>query len=450
MRTMWGVGALLLAMAVPAGAQETLTLDDVLERAAEYNPGYRQQLNNLELAGAERREAIGAFLPSLNLSLNSGLGFNRQTKAFDNFGNPIANPVTEWRTTSNSGQSASLSLNLFEGLTRFHGIDQANATADAREMAATASLAQIEATLRLEFSTSMRQRALLEIEQAARAGRAQDLIITRELFRLADVSAVDVRSAELDVLQLERRIAQARTAYRQALLNLRAEIGDPSLSEFEVDDQVAEPFDPAVLDVEMLVQMALERNPTIRQQVANVTRDQAGLKAAKGSRWPSLSLSANFRQSDFADEYDAFLEGYSTASRSAGVSLSLSVPVFRQFQTSRQIAAADVALRNTQQTLRETELDIERDVRSQHIALQDQWENYQSSLQTRDLAEEALQLAREEYRLASITFDQLQTRIDAALQERRNVVNAQYDFLNALINLEQTVGTGVSSSGQGG
>jgi len=49
MRTMWGVGALLLAMAVPAGAQETLTLEDVLERAAEYNPGYRQQLNHLEL-----------------------------------------------------------------------------------------------------------------------------------------------------------------------------------------------------------------------------------------------------------------------------------------------------------------------------------------------------------------------------------------------------------------
>ena len=49
-----------------------------------------------------------------------------------------------------------------------------------------------------------------------------------------------------------------------------------------------------------------------------------------------------------------------------------------------------------------------------------------------------------------MTFIELQTAIRDAQSERRNAINSQFDFLNALIALEETVGTGVANNGQGG
>jgi outer membrane protein len=440
----------LLGVSAPVLAQQTLTIDEVLQRAAEFNPTYRQALNNLELAGAERREAIGAFLPSLSLSMNTSINANRQLTAFDFFGNPIENSVTEWRTSSSSGQGVSLSLDVFQGLRRFHAIDQNNANSRARARAAEASLAGVEATLQREFNASLRQAALLRIEEQARAGRVQDLDNTRELLRLADVGPVDVRAAELEVVRQDRSISAGRTAYQKALLALRAAVGDPALIDLVISGTASEPFDPSGIDVRELVAAALERNPTILQGAASVEADRAGLKSAKGARLPSLSLTLGGNQRINSVGSESFFDPYSDASRGGSLNLNLSIPIFSQFQTSRQIASADVTLRNSQQALRLTELETERDVRSQYLDLQDAWITYRTNLRARDLAEERLRLARDDFRLAGMTFTELQIAIRDAQSERRNAINSQFDFLNALIALEETVGTGFAGNGQGG
>ncbi len=75
-----GLGALLLASVLSEGtAQDTpptapadgpaadreLTLTEALEIAARGNPAYRRELNQLELAGPQRQQVIGDFLPGV-------------------------------------------------------------------------------------------------------------------------------------------------------------------------------------------------------------------------------------------------------------------------------------------------------------------------------------------------------------------------------------------------
>jgi outer membrane protein TolC len=443
------VTAALVAV-LPAQAQErALTLGEVLDLAAQHNPTYRQALNNLELSSAERRASLGAFLPGLRLNVGTSFSANRQLTAFDNFGNPIENPITEWRKSSSTSQTASLDLDLFNGLTRFHDITRNNAQADARASAAEASLASVEATLRRDFLTTLRQRALLEIEEEAYAGRQRDFENTQELFRLADVGMVQVRAAELEVIRQERAIADAQSEYQKALLALRAAVGDPTLRSFDVIGDVPEAFDPSTLDLERLVSRGLESNPTVLERDAGITAGRAALKAAKGSRWPSLTFGLDLNQRVNGNETSAFLDPYPDASRWAGLSFNLSIPVFTQFETSRQIAQADVELRNAEQSMREMELQVERDARTQILELQKAWDNYRINVRARDLADERLTIAREEFRLAGVTFDELRTAINDALAERRGVINAHFDFLNALVNLEETIG-GAVTEGAGG
>jgi outer membrane protein len=441
---------LLIGASIPAAAQErTLTLDEVLTLASQYNPSYRQALNNLELSEAERRASIGAFLPGLRLNVGTSFSANRQLTSFDNFGNPIENPITEWRRVSSTSQTASLDLDLFRGLTRFHDISRSNAQSDARARAAEASLSTVGATLRREFLKTLRQQDLLQIEEQAYAGRQRDLRNTEELFRLADVGIVEVRAAELEVIRQERAIADARNEYDKALLALRAAIGDPTLQSFDVTGEAPEPFDPGSLDLEGLVAEGLERNPRVLEREANIEAGRAALRSARGARWPTLAIRLDVNQRVNGAETSAFFDPYPDAARWAGISFNLSIPVFTQFETSRQIAQADVEFRNAEQALRERELEVERDARTQILELQKAWNNYEINARARELAEERLRLAREEFRLAGVTFNELRIAIQDALAERRSVINAHFNFLDALVNLEETVGGGVVGSVQG-
>lgn len=419
-----------------------LSLDEALSLAAIHNPVYRQALNTMELSVAERKAAWGAFLPTLSLTVGTSLTANRQTTAFDNFGNPIQNPVTEYRTTSNASQSLSASLTLFEGGKRFHEMGRVGAQATARARAAEADLVAVEAEVRRQYFATLNQLALIEIETEILEGRRVDLEQSRALFRLADaaVSRVDLQTAELEILKQERVIARARSDYRKAVLQLVTEVGDPTLGNVLITGEAPDPFDPGALDVEELVRRANAGNATLLQGEADLRVDEFGLRDAKGTRWPTVSLNFTAQQSASAAEREALFDGFPDESRVGRASLNFSLPIFSGFQTSSQVAQADVALRNAEEQLRKTRLDVGRDVRGRFIDLQAAFEDWLIAGREVDLADDRIRLGREEYRLAGRTFTELQTDVKAAAEARRSLLNARYDFLSALIDLEATAG----------
>ena len=444
-------GALVgLLFAAALGAQEedagdrVLTLEEALDLAATYNPEYRQARNDVGLAGPVRRAAWGAFLPSLDLSLGTSVNFNRQLTAFDNFGNPIENPVAEWRTTSASSQRVNLGLTLFDGGRRFHELSRVGADAEARAAAARVRLATVRAEVQRQYFETLEQLDLLEVERRILEGKRQDLESTRRLFGLASVSRVDVLSAELEVQRQERTVQQVERDYRKALLALRSAIGDPDLEEFRVAGPAPRPSDPSVLREDALVARALADNPRLLEQRARVEAGRAQARAARGGRWPSLSLNTGFTQSASQSELNAFFDAFPDASRYSSTSLSLSIPVFSRFQTANDIAQAEVEVDNAREALRQTRLEVEQNIRSQLIDLQSAYERYRTAERSLEIAEEKLRLGREAYRLTVRTFTELQQDVEAAATERRNLIAELYAFLEARVTLEETLGTSVS------
>ena len=74
------------------------------------------------------------------------------------------------------------------------------------------------------------------------------------------------------------------------------------------------------------------------------------------------------------------------------------------------------------------------------LALQNQWETIQIAERALAIAGEALELAREEYRLGTRSFDQLQRSVADEAQARRQQIEARYGFVDALLDLEAAVG----------
>ena len=426
----------------PVSSREgpVLSLDEALLRAVEHNPAYRRSLNNLELSDMEHQQAWGAYLPTLSVSSGTGVNLNRQLISTDVFGNPIENPITDWRTSSSTTQSINASLSLYQWGARSRDMATQRAQARAREATVTSESRALRADVVRAYRAAQNQEAILAVEQSLLASRELDLRTTQRMFELAGASRVDVLTAELQVQQQEQRIREAEGQLRQALLSLRTVVGDPGLNEFQVEETLPAAFDPGGLDPESLASLAFSSNPNLIEQEASVDVSRAQAQSARRAHWPPLTISFNARQSTFGDNYGGFLDAFPDRSRSGGASFGITIPILQGFNNKARIVRAEIGLVNQEEALRETQLLVEEAVQSRLIGLETAHQSYLITLRSREIAQERLRLGREQFRLGSRTFTELQQDIDAASQAERGVINQLFALEQALANLEEMVG----------
>ena len=169
-------------------------------------------------------------------------------------------------------------------------------------------------------------------------------------------------------------------------------------------------------------------------------------------KWPALSVSYNWFQYRQTEETESLFDvGYDPDRTQSSFSVQVALPFFNNyFQNKSSEAQARVTLQNQRETLKETRLQTEREVRSQLIALRNQGETLRLAERSLVIAEEALRLAREEYRIGTRTFEQLQDAIEQETTSRRQVITSRYGFVDALIALEAAVGGPVRPGPAGG
>jgi len=435
----------LLSLALlpdPGSCQEgrVVSLQEALDRAVEYNPTYRRTLNNLELNDIERQQAWGAFLPTLSVSSGTGVNLNRQLVSVDEFGNPVENPFTDWRTSSSTSQSINASLSLYQWGARSRDMATQQAQARSRQAAVNAQSRGLRADVVRAYRAAQNQEALLAVEQSLRESRDLDLQTTQRMFELAGASRVDVLTAELEVERQGQRIREAEGSLDQALLSLRTVIGDSDLNDLQVESALPEAFDPSGLDPASLASRAFSSSPNLIEQEATVEVSRAQAQSARRAHWPPLTISFNARQSTFDDDYGGFLAGFPDKSRSGGASFGINIPIFQGFNNKARIVQAEISLVNQEEAFRETQLLVEEAVQSRLIALETAHQSYLITLRSREIAQERLRLGREQFRLGSRTFTELQQDIDAASQAERAVINQLFALERALADLEEMVG----------
>ncbi len=161
-------------------------------------------------------------------------------------------------------------------------------------------------------------------------------------------------------------------------------------------------------------------------------------------------MNFGFYQSTNALESAALFDPFPQDSRYGSTSLSFSIPLFSRFQTNNAIAQADVGRRNAEETLRQTRLQVEEEVNARIIDLRGAYEGVRLAQQSWEIAQERLRLGRELYQMGSRTFVELQQDIEAAVNAEREAINQRFTFIQARVNLEETVGASVVPRAGGG
>lgn len=440
---------LTTASAGALAAQEpeplTLSLAEAISLAEGSSPAVRRATNSALINGAEMRTTWAErLLPRAELTLfNTAFTGNLRRRALDNFGNPIANPGAEWNYFSQTVHNLGLTWTL-QGPSLFQAHARQRLTNEDRDLTRTRALTDMQIRVQRLYVDAMEQQALRDAEDALIEARRIDLDVAERLFSLALRTRVDILNAELAIEQQSLALQQQEAAYRRALLALRSAMGLNDERPIEIIAEELSLFDPSGLDASSLISRALEVNPAIRQ--AEVQRRSAELALAeeKSAWWPELRFGVDIYRQSYEAETEALFDPSIGTDLESQFYLGFSLPILNGLasQTTAQ-QRASIELSNRREDDREARLQLEEAIRGALLELETQWTSYRLAERSREIAAEALALAREEYRLGARSFEELRSSFQQEADTRRQVITARYAFMDALLALEEAVGAPV-------
>jgi outer membrane protein len=437
--------ALLLALlpAAPALAQEgrPLALDEAVAIAEARNPAFQRALAELEVSAAELRASRGLYLPELSLGMTTGGSVARRLTGEDAFGRPARLDEALSFRSSYATQSLTLSsITLFDGGRRRNELNASRASDRAVHAMVGAERAALRAEVSRRYRAAQRAEFLVHLEAEALARAEERQETARRLLRLTVNSPLDLTGAEIAVAEQEQLLERARGTQRAAMLALREVMGWMDGTPLRLTEPVPDPFDPASLDAGALVAAAMEHSPSVQRREEEVTAAAHAERAARAGRLPRISTSASYDRTLRASEFHALFEP-NPLDQGLSFGFNLQLPLFTQFRTSATLARAAAQLGASGHELAATRLSVEREVRGALIELENAHRAHSLAARVAELHRSRVEMAEQQYRLGAVDFRELQDVVERAGEADRRVIEARFDFAEALIALEERVGS---------
>jgi outer membrane protein len=252
---------------------------------------------------------------------------------------------------------------------------------------------------------------------------------------IADVytQQVQLGNAELQLIQAQNELERAKST----LLNFLAldvfeeyTFVDPFVDVESIDtDAYVNQFD----NVEIMVQQALENRKDYKGQQLVLSGAESGITIAQGGIFPRLT--GNYGYSTSAVKPDALFDR-----KNLNIGLTLSLPIFSNFNTDNQIQIAEVQAKNAKEDLDALERQIKIEIKQGYLDLIAGKKSLDVAIKNVKSAEENRKINNERYRLGSGTIlDVLQSNRDYQ-DALRNRIDAEYNFYRLLDNLKNALG----------
>ncbi|THH37953.1 TolC family protein [Neolewinella litorea] len=417
-------------------AQETLTLSDAIQRGLENNYQIRIAANELEVARNNNDYALTQKYPTISLGINPGVAYRNQS-------NPASIVVQSATTSYTLGPSANLNWVIFNGGRIAINKERLETLAD---LSAGQLQLQIENTVQdiiNAYYNAVVQREQIEV-------RERVLTLSRDRIEYQQVRQEFGQGGTFDELQARdaylsdsSALTVQRVSYRNAVRNLLQAMGSDDLNqEVELADDLV--YDPTDYDAAALEDQLIAANRTLQNLLIN--RDLAALQTqlVESEYKPTVGIGAGFgydlavqtgtQTFEFGGDQpgrEQELPGVAARTITGNVGFTASYLLFdggnrrvREQSARLQEITAQLDYQSARQQLRTALLNT--------LAL---YENQARIIGiTQDLianAERNLEIAEERFRGGTInSFDYRQIQL--------NYANAEFQLLNALLNLKNT------------
>ncbi|MGH7477428.1 MAG: TolC family protein [Longimicrobiales bacterium] len=434
-----GLGSTSVAAQQPATIPQVLTLEEALGLAEEHSPPVRQARNAVEAAEAQERAAWGAFLPQASASFGLSGGVSQSFTGIDDFGRPIERDSALEFESSGTSQGIGLSVTLFDGGARFSQLDAAQAQRSAAVEAARSDLRRVRGEVARQYWAVLFADRLAELQAALLAAARERLEATERLLTVGARQPLDVAGAQVEVATREQAVAEARGRARKDRLELVRLMGIGGAADFRIAAERFPLLDPATLDVDALVGVALQQNPELLRLAATGVAAEEQLDVARAARWPIVRLSGGLNRSVFQERFGLMWEP-NPLDRTFSFNLSATLPLFTGFDTSSRIAAARATLTNAREQHRTQQLQLESAVRGAVVDLENAYQAVVLGERSVELSRQNVEMAQQQYETGALSFLEYQQVIAQAAQTEQQLLQARLAYAQGLVRLQELVG----------
>ncbi len=281
------------------------------------------------------------------------------------------------------------------------------------------------------YQSVARAEAFLRVAEEALKNARERLRITQVQVNTGVASRFDLLRAETQVAQNEQALLNARNQVEIAKAVLNNLLG----RDLNAPVQVVLPDSIPAMEQELdaLIQEAYARRPELRAAERNQQLAQVNIDNARRGNLPTLALNGqwnfNLNTSVFNPRRQIFT-----------ATAVLSFPVFDGGVTRARVEQAHKDLQIAEMNLQQVKEGIALEVRTAYLNLQDARKRLEVARKGLEQATEALRLARIRYEAGVSPQLEISDAELAYTQAQTNLVNAQFDYLNAYSALQKAIG----------
>ena len=403
---------------------QTITFDEAINIALRQNTTLKQANNASALNSANVKQQRLSLLPDLRFNTTTGQNYGR------GFSEDEGRIIDQTTQSVNAGVSSSLTL--FNGLSNISNLRSAKLSEDAGERNVQRAEQTVAFTVASNFLALVQQQEQVGVQQEnLRAQEAQEKQIqayvnagSRAISDLYQQQAT-VAAARSQLVNAQRALELAKVDIIQAL-NLDPR-GNYAFTPPALDTTTAN-ISSVSFNMDSLLTRALAQRSDLFAQQSAVSAAQQDVKAAKGGRWPALSLTAGYNSAYNSATSLGFYDQLNQR-RGGSLTVGFSVPLFDRGTVDLATQKAEIAEDNARLDLKDRQQQIGLEVRRaylDYVADKQQLDAAGAQLRAAQLA---LETSQQRYNVGAATLLEVTQARATQLQAQSALVTARYALL---------------------
>ncbi len=428
--------ALVLILALGASAlADGLSLEEFVSLVKANSKELKTARKELDMADANKREAISTALPKLMLDANYNRNLSDYYMYVDFSGSTDGEEggIQQFKINRNNeyGLSLVLSQTLFS-LNVHNAIRAAGQYRKLTDFIYDASYQEIMTFAKKGFYQTLLLKVVWEVTVKSEQNAHENYLSMKDKFDHGLVSQFALLQSEVRWKDIVPQTIEAERNYQLALISLKNLAGIPVDDEIVLEGDLERyPEMPDTLEFEKVLSTRPDYNALLWEERLRRT----AVSAERSGYFPTLTGNFIYNFSSQSDEWqlddknDNFIVG-----------LNLSVPLFTGGYTRAKVSQARVELDKTRLRVDQTRDNIHKEMTDVRLRLSQAKDRISAAQATRETAEKAFQIAQASAKSGLATQLELKDARVASDRAQLTYYASIYEYLSACFDWEKATG----------
>jgi TolC family type I secretion outer membrane protein len=399
-----------------------ITLEQCTAMALKYHPSLHANRATIEGSKARVEQTLSAYYPQVNLNAlftNSSANYNASGRIGSN----------AWTFYDFYSVGPTLTQNIYDFGRTANSVAANRENVKASEQDLTTTKQLVVLNVKQAYFSVLQTQRLIQVAEDTVKQMQDHLAQAQGFYQAGTRPKIDVTKAGVDLANAQLALVQARNNYQVAQVTLNNALGLRQELTFPIDDILG--FKPTEISREEILNAAYEQRPELLQLKAKQRAQEATVRLADSSYYPTLSGNASYlyRGNQVENLYwDLF------------VGATLNIPLFSGFSSPNQVAEARANLRNLQAQEENLKLNIRLEAEQAFLGLKEADERIRVTEKAVGHAQENFELANGRYQVG-VGFPLEVTDAEVLLANARaNYIQALYDYKVSEARIEKAMG----------